>query len=269
VGEAARRFYQRYFLLTTLLPVLYTTLLSFATRYWAGQQDFETGRLMFFLAGGLYFAAAAAGMPFFSALGFRLSGLPRIARRMTEAERSQTQGALDAAGALNRDIEALVLDLPAVPFLAISAGRPDRIWISTSVLNATRPADLRALIVHERSHLAARGWFDDIFAHWAYFTVASSVFVLPLPWSARLLALALTPWLLLKLKGIWAASREREADKLAVAELGRETYLPALLRYLALMEQPPGSRRLRLSRLRGMGMSQAEAGQWVEAGEAG
>lgn len=266
MSAAARRFYQRYYLLTSLLPILATTLLSFATRYLAAQQDFNSARPLFFLTGGLFFLAAAAGMPFFSALGFRLSGLPAKARRLTAEEREAAGEAFAAAGGLSREVEVRVLELDAVPFLATAAGKPDVIWISRAVLQATPPAALRCLAAHERAHLAARGWFDDVFAHWAFFTVASSVVTLPLPPSFHLLVLVLSPWLLLRLKAVWSASREREADKLAAEAVGRGDYVRALCRYLAAFEQPAGGTRLRTARLRGLGLSREEIEQALAAG---
>lgn len=267
MSAAARRFYQRYFLLTSLIPILATTLLSFGTRYLASQQDYAASRPLFFLTGGLFFLAAAAGMPLFSAIGFRLSGLPARARRMSEAERAAAGDAFAPAAGLNRDTEVRVVELDEVPFLATAAGKPDRIWVSSAVLEATPANELRCLAAHERAHLAARGWFDDVFAHWAYFTVASSAVALPIPWSARLLALVLTPWLLIRLRAVWAASREREADRLAAEAVGREAYVPALLRYLERFEHPAMSQRLRLSRLRGLGFGTAEAEQRIAAQE--
>jgi Zn-dependent protease with chaperone function len=268
VSQASRRFYQSYYLLTTLLPAVLATLICFAASDLSWRHGIQASRPLYFTFGGLFLVAAAGAFPLLSSLGFGLSGLPTKARRLSAQEREDAGGAFDAVGTLNRDIEVSVVELGETPFLAASPGRPDRIWISAQVLATTPAAELRCLILHERAHLAARGWFDDLFSHWAYFTVAASIAGLPLlDWPLRGAALALTPLLLLRLRLVWSASREREADRLAAEVAGLAPYSWALTRYLARFETAPGSRRLRMSRLLGMGLSKAEALTLTEARE--
>lgn len=261
----ARRFYQRYNLLTFVLPVIASATLIYLLRYAGLKYTFEQDRTLYFFWGTLFMLAGAFLMPYFSALGFRLSGVPKLSRSPDPAQQARLAAALAPSGKLNQEFQTRIVSLGNLPMLAIGGARPAILWISEAVLDNTPADDLPCLIAHERAHLSARGWFDDAFAYWVFFTMSSTILLLPFPWPIRIALLMLAPLLLLRLRLVWNNSREREADLLAAEEIGKERYALALARHLAQFESPAGSVRLRLQRLRWLGYTRSEAEQLIAA----
>jgi hypothetical protein len=187
-----RSFYRRYQLLTFVLPAFASAAAIFSVQLLSLRYTFDQDRSLYFFWGTVLLVVGALAMPFFMSLGFKLSGLARLARSPSPDEQARLKPALEPRGSLNQEFQTRVLDLGDVPFLAAGGQRPVCLWISSAVLERASAEDLPYLIAHEKAHLAARGWFDDAFAYWAFFMMVAVTLSAPFPLPAKLLLMTLS-----------------------------------------------------------------------------
>ena len=250
--DAGRLFYRRYHLLTALLPaccmacMFYgSALLLYSARQWSG--------------GAVYFAGgfAALGLsPILSYLGFVFSGVPAARLAPDSAQAAQLAALLGTGSTNPLPMMPHLVELGAVPFLAVGGLRLDQLWISSFTLRRFPERVLRCMLTHEAAHvvLGSRrpgcAWYD---LSWV---LAFPLALLGQPLTL-LAAAVLHTMLWLRLQRWLTARAETAADRWAAEQCGGTEYVRALAEYLLAFEAP-GATRLRQQRLGALGLTAAE-----------
>lgn len=267
MSPAARRFWWRYRLLTGLLPPYLAALLYYGGGWFMLHvmltpgltADSTPARLFWITAALLLGCTLTGGGYFFYTLGFLLSGVPC---RVVPAAAGLLQRVDSLQSPALPQLRLLLLDLADVPFLGTASRRI--LYASRHSLQADDAA-LGCLLAHEQAH-------SQLHSRSLLLPGLSWLLALPLCWLTahwpQLMPLlipllgTLHVSLLLRWRAMQSARCEAAADKLAAQAVGHERYIAALLPHLARFEQP-GSTALRRSRLRGMGLGEAEIEAWL------